>query len=429
VLRVAFIEAILKKRGALVVDFPNAAVVALTRADEKFFGEPLPYCYSIPVESILDWKYGEDGELEWVILHEIKQERATPDDVRDKKHSEFKIWRREGDQVYWDLYKTEPYDDNHPIKPDTEVPLVDSGTTTFLRIPIIFIEIPDGLWVGNKVGPGSLEHFQRRSTLVCAENRSLVTIPYVKLGPEMTAPGDPMPSEASQDPSRGDDMLLKFQRDGFLVLGSGDDIAYAEPKGKSYGIVSTQLTELKDEMFRVAHQMAASVSNRPSSLSRSGDSKEEDRRVEAIVLGAYADIMRPVAARIYETIAHARGDNVFWTVHGLDNFEKEDRGRLVTEATQMQVIGIPSVTFKKTYITQLAVKLIAGAPAETVEQIRREIADAVEAGTLSDVPGDMESGLSAASGEHDSQGGDDPSNGHVNVEVIDYADATGQGNG
>ena len=419
VLREAFTSAILKKRGAVAVDFPAGEALAMSRADEQFFGEPLPYCYSIPVENIFDWKYGEDGELDWIILHDVKQERLEPEDSRDKKHHEFRIWRRQQGVVYWQLFKSEPYDDDHPIKEDIEIPLVDTGVTTFKRIPIIFIDIPHGLWVGNKAGPGALEHFQRRSTLVSAENRSMVAIPYVALGPEMSAPGDPLPSEAAMDPARGDDPVLKFHRDGFLVLGAGDKVGYAEPEGRAYELVNNQLTELKDELFRVSHQMAASVSNRPSSLSRSGDSKEEDRRVEAIVLGAYADIMRPVAARIYETIAQARGDTVFWTVHGLDNFEKEDRGRLVSEATQLQVIAIPSPTFKKTYMTQLAVKLIAGAPAETVEQVRREIADAVESEVVSsDVPGDMEKNLSEATGG---------SEGNVKVEVIDYADAIGDG--
>jgi hypothetical protein len=251
--------------------------------------------------------------------------------------------------------------------------------TTFRRIPLLPLEMPPGLWVGNKLGCLAREHFQRRSALNAAENKSLFAIPFIKLGPEISAPGEALPSEAQQNPNRGRDPRGEFNRRGYVVLGKDDDIGFAEPDGKAYELVERQLEKLVDEMFRVVHQMAASVSATTTALGRAAASKVEDRNATEVVLGAYGALVRDFAKRVYDCIGTARSEHVVWTPHGLDKFELEDRDGIVKEALAVDSIAIPSPTFKKMYKTKLAFALLGNVPPETQDVIKGEIEDGVEA--------------------------------------------------
>jgi hypothetical protein len=135
---------------------------------------------------------------------------------------------------------------------------------------------------------------------------------------------------------------------------------------------------LKDELFRVVHMMAASVSNIGASLGRSGDSKEEDRKSTAVVLGALGAHVRDFAKRIYTSISRARGESVVWVPFGLDKYDCEPRDLLLQEAVQLDQIPIPSRTFKKEIKTRTALALLPNLQPETADVIKREIEEGVE---------------------------------------------------
>jgi hypothetical protein len=376
-LREAFTEAILKKRAVIAVDFPRIDDAPATRADEQAIGADRPYAVNVSIEQLIDWEEDDRGGFVWAILQRKYVTRPSPSETRGLVVEDFKVWTRTDGVVSWSLYRVE-YAPEKPPQDKDVIACVDSGVTSFGRIPLIVLEVPDGLWVGNKIGTLAKEHYQRRTSLVSAENRSLVAIPVAKLGSEMSAIGAALPSEAQQNPNRGHDPVTAFKAAGFMTIGKDDSIEFVEPIGAAYTIVDKQLETLKDEMFRVVHQMAASVGNKAGAMGRSGHSKQMDRAAEAIVLGAYGSIVRAFAKKIYETISEARSERVVWNTYGLDEYESEDRETLMAEAMQVDSVSIPSKTFKKTYKTQLAVKLITNASPETMDTIRQEIEEGVE---------------------------------------------------
>jgi hypothetical protein len=221
------------------------------------------------------------------------------------------------------------------------------------------------------------EHFQRRTNLNASENRSLFAVPVVKLGPEMSAPGEPLPSEVQQSPNRGVDPIAQFRAAGYMVIGAGDDITFAEPSGGAYALVDGQLDKLVDEMHRVSHQMAQSVANTTSALGRSGLSKTEDRHPTETVLTALGAFVRELTTAVYDLIAKARGEDVVWQVHGLDSFETVDRPETLQEAMQVGALSIPSQTFRRLYKTQLAYKLLGSVSPEVAKTIEAEITEGV----------------------------------------------------
>jgi hypothetical protein len=377
-LREVFTTALVKGKGLVVVDLPSRAKPASNLAEEETSGATRGYAFEAAPEELIDWELDDRGGFTWAILHRQNVRRATPADSRDRIVEEFKVWTMNGEHATWELFRTAPYKPSQPPKDEDEVPRVGGGTTTFRRIPIVELVIPAGLWVGNKLGVLAREHFQRRSALNAAENKSLFAVPYVKLGPEVTAPGSAMPSEVQQNPSRGRDPRGEFNRKGYVVLGADDDIGFAEPAGAAYELVDKQLEKLVDEMFRVVHQMASSVSATKQALARAAASKAEDRHATEIVLAAYGALVRDLAKRVYDCLSAARGENVVWTAHGLDKCELEDRDGILKEALALDLITIPSATFQKTYKTKIALALVGNCPPETQDVIREEIEDGVD---------------------------------------------------
>lgn len=379
VLRGVLTTALKKQRAFVLVDFPKrpeGAEDVNTRADEEALGLDAVWCRELPIEQVIDWDHDDDGELAWAIVHRCEQRRMSPRGDRATIVETFKVWEREGDAVSWSLYRL-AYAEKDKPKPETPVPLVDDGTVSFKRIPLLELCLPEELCVGHKIGPNAREHYQRRTSLNGAENKSLVALPVAALGPEMTAPGQAMPSEKAQNPNRGDDPVGRFLANGFQVTGSQDKVYFAEPEGRCYELVDKQLDKLKDEMFRVVHQIALSVGNDSTSMRRSGESKKQDKSDIATVLGALGSEVRAFAVKLYETISQARGEDVVWTPHGLDDYDTESREDLIAEAGAMGTLDIPSVTFWKQYKTQIALKLAQNLPPETQEQIRGEIQDGV----------------------------------------------------
>jgi hypothetical protein len=171
-----------------------------------------------------------------------------------------------------------------------------------------------------------------------------------------------------------------------MVLGKDDAVGFAEPAGSSYELTQKELEKLIDEMFRIVHQMAHSVSNTKTGMYRSAASKMQDRFTTEIILSAYGSYVKDASRKIYNNLSEARGENVVWNAVGLDKYDLEDRTTLIQEATALSLLELPSKTFRKEYLFRTANSLLGSVPPETQAVIKQELEDAVDAeGTLRDV--------------------------------------------
>jgi hypothetical protein len=367
------------RRAYLMVDAPDAASgpVPESLAEEDAAGARRCYAYEVSPAQVIDWKWDDKKKAyEWVILATREQERASPTAVRNTIREQFTVWDLVGGVAHWARYAIE-YTEDQPPREEDVVPCEVEGTTSFDRIPLLRFELPEGLWVGNKIGPQALEHWCRRSALIGAEGRSCVAIPYTKLGPELPDIGEST-SEAQEDPHRGKDPVKQFGQKGFLVLGKDDDIGFAEPVGGSYEIIDKQLDALREGMYAVNHQMAASIRPTSAALGRSGLSKQKDDDKTAKVLGALGRLVRAFWTLVYDTISKARSEDVIWVPHGLDSYEFFDREQVLEESISLQLVNIPSPTFRKEHAKVVYKRLLPGMPPETDSQICDEIDEGVE---------------------------------------------------
>ncbi len=381
VMKCAFRQALLKQRWYVCADLPAPdAVMPSSAADEKAQGLTRGYIYEIPVEQIINWETDDQsGRFKWCVINQSAMRQDGPTAPRNTITETFKLWTRDPatSVIRWDTYAIE-YSPDKPPKPEDIAIQKAGGTTTFDQIPILALEVSDAFWVGNKVGPLGKEHFQRRTALVSAEARNLCAIPVYQAGNEVPEVGGGF-SANGEDPERGTGFTDRVRNKGYVVVGGNDKIYYAEPSGACYEVIDGQIAGVKDEMFRVVHQMASAVNNNRAAQGRSGDSKKQDRAAEALVLGEFGKICRAFAKKVYDTISSMRKEDVVWTTSGLDSYDAEDRPTLVLEAVQLENIPIPSETFEVEYRAALADKVLPTLNPQTKKTIRAEIVAGVAA--------------------------------------------------
>lgn len=403
VLQDALTRALVKKKALICCDFPaSGGEEYKTRADSKGAGVEQPYIYEMEPEALIWWEYHDQapkivdigggsavrwmvGRFSWCITRKQVTERKAPEDDVGGVVEEFKVWRIEEDgTVSWELYRV-PWANGKPPKATADFsPEVAKTTTQFREIPIVEISLPEAMWIGNVVGPLNLEHWRRRSGLLAAQNRALITIPTIYLGPQIGGPGAPIPADIAGDQSRGEDPKKKFDAQGYLVLAQGDELRFEGPPTESFSIVNDELDNLVDEMHRVSGRMAASISNTSTALGRSGESKQADNADFCTILKALGAIVRDAARRVFEVVSEARGDDVRWTVHGLDNFDPDENSTtLIAEWVALaQGVDFYSESAKCEWVTRQIFKILPGLNPDTRTAIRQEVKIAVaKAGT------------------------------------------------
>lgn len=389
VCRKALTRALLHGRAVVACDFPATSNEAASRAEEDAFGASRAYVLDVEPCELIDWEYSsritrsvgagaqrvdiQFGELSFAVIRKRETRRTSAAASRGTVVETFKVWRiDDAGLVVWDLYAIS-YEASKPPRANDPVPLVSSGVTSFKSIPLVELVLPAGLWIGNKIGPMNLEHWSRRGLLNASENRGLLSVPVCKLGPEVTEAHSSLPSEVQSDPGRGYTLVQQLNDRGYICIGAGDDLYFAEPDGKAQAGAASRIKDLVDEMFRVTHLMASSVSSTANGVARSGASKAEDRHATVIVLKTLGAIVKDFADRMLKVIAKARGEMPQWSISGCTSFDIYDRAEVVAEAQSLAAVEIESETFRKTYQKQLAARLLPDIGEATQQAIAEEI--------------------------------------------------------
>jgi len=382
--REAVYDALIFRRALVGIDLPAkpADSAPETKADEEALGLGRAYLYRLDLSCLINW-YAvpratkgpiKGSEFVWAIIKGVEEDHSNPFRSSDKYRETFKIWRAEGKVVTWEKWRTPELDKDHPPKEEDELELVTPPTpTSFKSIPIEELRLPEELWVGNAAGPMCEEHFRDRSMLKGDMARSLHEVGYVKQGPEIPAVHGALPSEVQQNPHRGRQAAAAVTNSGWVVIGSGDELGFAGPSGRSHELMVDWLDKVKEETQGVVNTMALSVANTAGAVQRSGDSKREDKSATTVILQALSLCTKEAAKRIMRHVSQARSEDTEWTAGGLNTFDKAQREELVTEAVQVTMLNIPSPTHRRLYMTDVALATTPHADGEDRRKITEEI--------------------------------------------------------
>src|SRR5581483_2208899 len=294
-----YVEALIYGRSHILIDFPRQMRVADSRAEEDAEGASRAYLAGFTPEELVNWSHDEYGNYQWVVLRTTSLRKANVEDTH---------WIRETKWVYFDKEQFRTYRRSEERSTGMvtagdggsgPVELVDAGRhglAKLHRVPLINVEVPEGLWLMNKAGLLQLEHFNKSNALSWALTMGLFAMPVIY-------------SEREWNQVVGESY--------YIQLGSGDRFGWTEPEGKVYQIAADNLGRLQEEIYRVCY-LAQAGGSLSGNGQQSGLSKQRDFAITQEVLRAYGDATKDAIKRVLNAVNEAREDGVTIDVSGMD---------------------------------------------------------------------------------------------------------------
>ncbi len=331
-------------------------------------------------KDVLDWDTGDDGRLLWAVTHKLSARRRGLDGDRKLITETWEYLTPEDVATYAITYELgkEP-------KPEDPVPLIGAPVPhDFGRVPLVCLDLPPALWAANRLRSPQLAHFRKTNALAW----SLATSCYAMRQYFVGSP---------------EDFQKQINGPGYeVVLHKDDKAEWDAPPAEHFAALDTEIKAEKDEIFRIANQMALGVENNAAAVGRSAESKASDAEATRVVLVAFSRIVRETIEYTLDLISRARGEDFTWSVEGLDDFAALNAAAFVENLKMLKDAGrtIPSKTFQIAVNERTAELFLPHLDETTKAKIRKEIAD----GT-SDPVEDAELERSVALGLFDSASG------------------------
>lgn len=345
-----FIESLVKGTSYWLAESPDdGGEKALDRQEWLDRGLDRIKLCAIPTDCVLDWECDDYGDYVWINLHYKEVKRVSPDQNRDLITETWKIFNQETVDVYRIIYSKK-----NPPKPEDIIPKVESYQHGFNKVPLVKLCLPEGLWLLNRAADAQIEHFRLSTALGWSLRKAAYAIGIFKL-----KENSPIVNGAGQG----------------IIIGIDEDFSFAEPKGTSFSILQNEIKNQKDEIYRIAVQMAQSVDNNSAALGRSGESKNADNASTEIILHAYADIVKEAIEKTFELISDARGDvDLHFSIEGMNKFHLQDAQILVDTAKTAKELAINSPTLYQELNYRVAESLL---PWDTSQEVKDKIREEI----------------------------------------------------
>lgn len=367
-LREMMLTALQCKRAWALVELPKEAGQYASQGEQEEAGVLDAWAVEIPPESVIDWNFDESGELEWALVMFRKQPRNGLLSSRKVVQECYYLYTKGA----WAEWRCE-YPEGKPPQDNALIPLYAQGALSSPAIPLITMDLPEGLWVMSKLESLCREHFNKRNALAWAEYKSLLPILYEFIDPGMmpmmSGPG------GSEDRAVNQTRSVGHIQERQAAAGGGDRVEWLAPPDAPFAHALKSCDSLRDEMHRVVHEMALSADNSGKMLTRSGESKKQDAASLAVVLEALGEICRETSVRLYEALGKLRQDTeVSWKADGMDDFDTMSSTDVLNEEAILDTaVTIPSPTFKTIRKVLLVKKLLGDSISE--EEIGRITAE------------------------------------------------------
>lgn len=349
------LDAMQTKTGWLRVRAPDSNgddPADMAEFEQRKLGE----CWLEDVEDfgVLDWDTADDGRLIWAITHEKSAKRTSLSSGRDTITETWEYLTAEAVEVYQITYQR----DRAP-RPEDEVPLIAGPLPhKFGSVPLVCLDLPPGLWVLERLRSPQVAHLKKQSAL----NWSLASTAYA------------MPVAKVADPDAFGKALMGAGYE--MVIGKDDEWSWEAPPTGHFTALADEVKTAKDEIFRIAHQMALGVENNAAAIGRSGQSKATDMENTRVVLGAYSKILKETLEYAYDLIATARGEeDLEFSVEGLDDFAALDATKFLDQLAILKdkIGALPSRTFWVEANKRAASSVLRDLDETTVQKINDEI--------------------------------------------------------
>lgn len=364
-LKAQLTTALVQGRAYTLIDKPMPIFgpgVPASLAEQEAAGDLRSYLVKIDPRQIIDWEEDDTGNLQWVLRYSLSSRRESPQQSRGDITHTWTWYDRMG-FMRWSLAvprdkKLADLPDDHPIPMIAEGPHATPG-----MLPVVRMNIPEGLWVGAKAGDIQIAHLNKRSAADWSHYTSLFRMPWLKTdGPTTKDDGEDVHG-------------VTWGPGYYLSLGPNDEVGFLEPSGAIDAVAAADTLVIKDEMYRVNHQMALSVTD-ASQTSAPAEGKRRDSHSTTIVLKALGKAVREYSDKLLHSVGVSRAEEHGWATQGMDKFDIDSLPQMLEDTITVQAISIPSPTFQKELKKRIALRVLDGIePA-----MQKTIVDEIEKG-------------------------------------------------
>lgn len=323
---------------------------AISLAQQKEYGELNPYVVLHPRSALWDWEADRHG-FKFAKLHQFRIFRESWNSKPTPEHV-FTLYNRNDDKVYTSKYIArkrnndqrpfttysydQPFIENCAEKEIVIETVIENqpifNVNGIFEFPIVTLSLPKVLCMGAQLLDAQKSYFTQTAALEYAMYTNNYAIPVV------TGVDD-----ESDDPLKG-----KRVGDGYyLTLKTGQNITNFERSNVTIDNAIKYRAEIKRDIYDIVQQIAMSASDGAAIISRSGESKREDRRSEEILLEKYGQIVKEFILQVLRPASIAHGELVNWSITGYDDFIGFSLAELLQDLDLIKKVNIPSEAFNK----------------------------------------------------------------------------------
>jgi hypothetical protein len=313
---------------------------ARNRAEQREMGGDRPFVIVRPRSAVLDWDVDQWG-YKFAKIHTTELVRDGWDSTPTHVHR-YQIYRRTPDgritsQEWRTIPKeagsqtSEPGENDHveAISEEQDIFHIITPNGPRFHFPLIPLKVAPSL----AVGPQLFEVYSQFFTQTAAINYATLVSLWRQLIFE-NATDDAQITKA-------------------IGMGAGDGFWWALPPGVKALWLETDTAglefalkyrdTLKAEMYDQISQIAISAAASYQGISRSGESKKEDRRAADILLETYGNAVRTAAQGVLDCAAIARGELIDWAIQGFNKYDSDGLLDDIAEFTAANpIIGSPT---------------------------------------------------------------------------------------
>lgn len=325
------------------------------------------WIHRVPTEQVYDWDVDDDGNLLWAVVHSLTALRSGLSGNRRMVTECWEYLTPAGCETYRIVY-----DVKKPPKNTDSVPQIGTMTShRFGAVPLVPLHLPPALWIANRLATPQLAHFRLSNAHTWGLQASCFAQPVFKTKRDDNG----VPRQPVMGAGYG------------IMLGIDESMEWVAPPAAPFDSLANEIKAQKDEIYRIAHQMALGVENNAAAIGRTAESKAKDAEATRVVLIAFSKAVREFVERIYGLVSAARGESYEWSISGLDDFAALDAGGLMGMLVNLEKAGgIPSPTFEIQMKSRLAASLLGDVDESVKETIEDEIEDSILGDADADEP-------------------------------------------
>jgi hypothetical protein len=352
--RKVFESAVLHKAAYVLIDLPVLdpdAPAPYTLDQQTKAGLLNPFLVVYTPSQVINWETDRYGNLTWCIIHVVIEERAA-----FEKPVTVDYW------YYFDTLQVACYkavrEDDHKGYSDTDMADMVEGyprkhaMSDLKRIPVRKVEVPDGLWLANRVFLPLLNHLNLDNAYDFGLYQSALA--------QLVITGE-------------FDDAITLSEVAYLKLQSGATAEYLEPEGRAYEAISKRLDGLEERIYKACYLMDQARTNKATAAAQSGLSKQQDKTPSRDSLAGLGDVIRPAMQLVYTDVLAVRGlTNVEIDVRGFDFEDKAGVEELDFMISAGQ-LDIQSDTYRRERDKKAGRRVLSDANPEVLAAMDKEI--------------------------------------------------------